>query len=157
MSQLLAALINANEDELANIAPRTIGGLVLEGRANAGDLSRAVNSALGADTLNEDEVNRVLDEIDDLREPAKVLTFTALSWVVGFLEDGNDAEARRVWLEREATFEERQAAITAAGDAVQKEREQRDAAFDAFVEQVRTLGTIGLKVLATLALGAIGI
>ena len=155
MSQLLSALLAANEDKIAEAVATGIGDLIDDGRAKSADLVVAVNDALGDEVLDEDGVNKALDSLEDLREPAKDVSLVAIGWVVGYLEDGDEANARRAWLEREATFAERQAAITSAGDAAQRDREARDAAFDSFLRAAKGVGRVALKVLATMTLGAL--
>ncbi|NIP97221.1 MAG: hypothetical protein GWO24_28835, partial [Akkermansiaceae bacterium] len=49
----------------------------------------------------------------------------AFAHVLAHWENEDEAEAKRHYLEREATFEERRAAMHAAGDAVVKARKER--------------------------------
>jgi len=69
--------------------------------------------------VTEDQAAELLNEAAKGKAPILRLGSVGFAWVVAHLESDDEAEARRRYLEHQATFEERRAAMHAAGDRAQ--------------------------------------
>ena len=97
------------------------------------------------------------DELAKGKAPVLRLGAVAFAWVVANLESGEEAEAKRRYLETKATFAERNAAMDAAGDAAFDEAKERNDAWEAFKSVVEAVGEVGFKVVVALARKAVGL
>ena len=86
--------------------------------------------------------------LKDAKSPFLKLTELEFASMVNLWGNDKEAEARRLFLAREADFEERQAAIRAAGDAVYHTQKAREDQLDAIAEVFKAIGKKGLKLLA---------
>lgn len=86
------------------------------------------------------------------KSPFLKLTNLEFASMVNLWGNDKEAEARRNFLAREADFEERQAAIRAAGDAVYHTQKAREAQLDAIGEVFKAIGKKGLKLVAAAVL-----
>ena len=119
-----------------------------EGRALKQDLEESSEHAGAADAI------RLLNEN---KEPFLRLGSLGLARILAHWENDDAAEARRVYLATEATFEERRAAMQAAGDAAVAEKKERDASWEAVQATLLAIGSAGLKFLVKLAMSRLPI
>jgi len=127
--------------------------------------------ATGRDIVNE----ALADEDDPLQEKGAKVAHEALdrlaahkrdfvalgkvgfAWLVAHWEDDGEAAAKRYYLEREATFAERRAAMHAAGDAVAAARKAREEAWESVAHTMRQVGETAFKALVKAAPLLLGI
>jgi len=107
--------------------------------------------------VTEDQAAELLNEAAKGKAPILRLGSVGFAWVVAHLESDDEAEARRRYLEHQATFEERRAAMHAAGDRAQDDGEERAAAWAEFTAFVQSVGKVGLQILIAVARKAVGI
>ncbi len=111
--------------------------------------------------VTNDQAVQVLDALAAGATPLLRLGSASFAWVVANLDDGNETEAKRLYLETQATFPERRAAMQAAGDAAFSEAKERNDSWEAFKATVSAVadvvGEVALKVLVAFARKAIGL
>lgn len=119
----------------------------------------AVNNADLDDVPEElhEHVPAALDALEAAARPAARLGLQALGWVVALLEDDKETEARRRYIETDATFAERRAFMQAAGDRAQREGQERQDSWDALQEALTKGGEVVVKALGFVLAGAIGV
>lgn len=108
-------------------------------------------------SVTEKEAGTVLDVVAAGKVPLLRLGSVGFAWVVAHLAEGDVAEAKRRYLETAATFNERRAAMQAAGDVAFDEGKERIDSWEAAKDVFEAIGEAGLKVLAAVARRAIGI
>jgi len=152
----LLKLLRENAGEIAEkLGEGYLDDLVEKGHA-------AVNVAVtnDEDPLTAEGAKAAHDALDHLTENKHV--FTGLSRLefarlVAHWEDDDVAEAKRQYLERDATFEERRAAMHAAGDALVEIRKKREESWNKVAEVFKAIGKIGVKFAATAAIALLGL
>lgn len=107
--------------------------------------------------VSEAQAGEVLDKLATGKAPLLRLTSVGFAWVIASFDDRDAANARRVYLRHAATFDERNAAIDAAGDAAFDEAKERNDAWEAARAFLESVGEVGLKVLVAVVRKAIGL
>lgn len=112
-----------------------------------------------ADTLEggKDAANKALDKLSENKQPFLRLGKVGMGHLLAMWQDGEEAEARRHYLATQATYDERRAAMQAAGDAAAKDADERKAAWEAVQATLKEIGTIGLKFVLKVALTSLGV
>ncbi len=123
--------------------------LLKEGRELAKD------DALGDD--GKKAAGESLDLLEANKQPFLRLGKLGFTTLLAMWRDDEKAEARRRYLETQATYAERRAAMHAAGDAAADDRTARKAAWEAVEDTLKEIGTIGLKFLLKVALTSLGV
>jgi hypothetical protein len=144
-------LIEKAEDLLDDKAEGWLDKLLEEGR----DLATEHEGTLGED--GKKAADDALDLLTENKQPFLRLGKLGFAHLVAMWEDDDKAEARRHYLATEATFEERRAAMQAAGDAAAKDRDERIAAWEAVEDVLKKVGTLGLKFVINLAAKGVGL
>jgi len=107
------------------------------------------------------QVDDVLDALEAGKAPLLRLGAVGFAWVVAHVESGDEAAAQGRYLESQATFTERNAAIDAAGDAAFNEAKERSDAWEAFKDTfsaiAQAVGDVGLPIVVALVKKAVGI
>ncbi len=132
--------------------------LLAEGWEKVPDLAAAVNKELpGGGKLTEEAAADILSKLQAGKPRLLRLTKWGFAQIVGYLEGGDEAAARRVYIETEATFGETIAFQYASGDHALLEQKEREESWEAVKELLLSIGTIGLKLVVKLVLGGLGI
>lgn len=100
-----------------------------------------------------------LGELDhpDIKKAASRLSSVGLAWVVGLMGSGDKAEARRRFIETEATLAERLAFQAASGDHAAAAQQAAEESWDAIEAGLKRAGQIAIKALGMVILGALGV
>lgn len=141
-----AAAAAKGEAWLDETAPGKLDDLLQEGHKLLdtevdGELAKA-----GHDALELLEANKT---------PFLRLGKVGFARLVGHWEKADEAEARRFYLAHTATYEERRAAMHAAGDALTAAEDEAQAAWAEVKAVLTKLGTLGLKFLVKLAISSL--
>jgi len=113
-----------------------------------------------ADLLGKDGAAFVDETVLILRRtktPFLALTQAEFTAIVAHWGSQQEAEARRLYLEKKATFAERRAAMQAAGDAVFNVQKLRQENWAQIVEVFKAIGKKGLKLVAAALLASVGL
>jgi len=154
------ALVGAVADDLIrDKAPGWIDKAIVRARIELPKVTAEANARLApfGVEVSEAAAGRVLAKLEEGKAPLVRLGSLGLAWVTANLESGDQAEARRVYLECSATFEERRAAMQAAGDAAFDDAKERSDAWEAFASFAAELGEVGLSILIAVAKRAVGL
>jgi len=159
---LLDTLLEKANDLVEDKSEEWFDKLLAEGRdlATAPDLEDVAYSE-----EEEDETvvaaraagNEALDLLEENKQPFLRLANLGFAKLIAHWEDDDEAEARRYYLTKQATYAERRAAMHAGGDAAAKDRDERDEAWDAVAGVLKQVGTLGLKFLVNLAAKSVGL
>ena len=147
-SELIGKLGDKAESEFASKGEGWLDDLLGEGRK------------IATDELDSDALEGALDGLDVLeagKQPFLRLSEHGLARIVGYLGSDEEEKAKNVYLATQATFAERRAAMHAAGDAAQQDREERDAAWAEVQEVLKKVGAIALKVIVKALVGALAL
>ena len=128
---------------IADSANRAARALAAKGSA---DLGAVVTRA---------DVEKTMSALAKNAAPLARAGKLGLAYVVDALEDGDELEARRRYVEIEATLAERIAFQYASGDRTLGERAEREAAWAAVKEFFEEVGKVGLAVLGRVLRAAI--
>lgn len=142
-----------------NKAPGWLDKAEAEAREALPDITAEANELLAPAgvTISEEAVGEVLDELAAGKKPLLRVGSVGFAWLVANLESGEEAEARRLYLSTEATFDERRTAMQAAGDEAFDEAKERAEAWEEFLAVLESIGKVGLKVLVAVARKAVGL
>lgn len=143
-----------------NKAPGWLDKAEAEAREALPDITAEANDLLVAAGLNPigtEYAGEVLDELAAGKKPLLRVGSVGFAWLVANLESGEEAEARRLYLSTEATFDERRTAMQAAGDSAFDEAKERAEAWEEFLAVLESIGKVGLKVLVAVARKAVGL
>jgi len=100
-------------------------------------------------------ISEALDVLESNKQPFLRLGKVGFARLLSHWEDEDEAEARRQYLATEATFQERRAAMHAAGDAVANEAKERQEAWDNVVAVLKQVGQVGLKFLVRVVIASL--
>jgi len=128
-----------------------------------GWLSKAIKE--GKDLSTEDTLGKdgkksaddALAIIEKNQKPLLRLGKVGFALLLSAWEDDDEAAAQRLYLETQATYSERRAALQAAGDNATQEREERDKAWEEVKGVLQEVGLIGLKFLVNMAAKSVGL
>lgn len=127
--------------------------LVAEGRKSVAATTKDATSPMSKGMA---EATGTALDIFAANKPAfKALSKVVFANVLAHWENGNEAEARRQFLATKATFEERRAAMHAAGDAVAAMQKAREEAWESVAYVLRKVGETGIKVLVKAAVATL--
>lgn len=120
-------------------------------------LEKGREEAAGLPVAHQEDAKKALDEVEKIRTPLLRLTNITLMEILGHWQDGEEAEARRRYLEHDATFQERRAAMHAAGDQLVDTQDAKLAAWEEVKAGLQKVGEIGLKVIGNALIRMTGI
>jgi len=106
--------------------------------------------AVEGDTLGAvgvEAASKALDELEANKAPFIRLGKVGFAYLIAHWENDDKAEARRLYLTKDATFEERREAMHAAGGAVQDAQDEREAAWEEVKRVMASICATGLKIL----------
>ncbi len=141
----------------ASLASKATDAVDKKGDEYFDDLMKVGRSE--ADELPEgsDEAKKALDGLAAIKTPILRLTNVGFATLLGHWQDDDKAEAKRHYMEHEATFVERRALMHAGTDQLASEEDARQAAWDEVEGWLKTVGSLGLQFLGKLLLRTIGI
>lgn len=158
MSKLLADLINRGaelvDDKGADWLDKAEAGARKALPAIVAEASALLPEGV---EVTEAQAVEVLDELAKGKAPLLRAGSVGFAWIVASFDDGEELEARRRYLEHQATFAERNAAMDAAGDAAFDEAKERNDAWEAVAAVFKAVGKVGLSVLVAVARKAVGL
>jgi len=91
--------------------------------------------------------HQALQTVADNKQPFLRLGTYSLGIVVAHWASDEPEDARRRYLATQATFAERRQAMHAAGDAVANDKREREESWDAVVSVLKSIGSVGLRIL----------
>lgn len=110
--------------------------------------------------LDPNEAALAIDAAEVVREHKGALTGVAVDAfrnTMALAWDGQIDAARRAFLETEASYDERRAAMQAGTDATYKDRVEREAAWAELADMFEEIGKMALKALVPILLAAAGL
>ena len=107
--------------------------------------------------VTEAQAGEVLDKLAAGKAPLLRMTSMSFAHLVGEFSNGNKDKAQRNYLAHPLTFDERNAAIDAAGDAAFDEAKSREEAWEAVVEWLEGLGLVASTILGAVVRLAVGL
>jgi hypothetical protein len=125
MSKLIDKLKEKGDDLLDEKGDQWMGRVLDMGRTTL--RGRAVDGSLDAEAVK--AASRAMDILDENKKPFVRLGKVGFAWTMAHFVDGDEAAAKRKYLETKATFRERRAAMHAAGNAAFDERQEREEAW----------------------------
>lgn len=147
---LAERLLAAGADLIDKKGEEAIDAVIEEGRGLLND-----TSLLSAE--ERDEGGQVLDRIAENKAPFVRLGSVGFARLVAHWANGDEAAARRHYLEHEATYAERRAAIQAAGDKLADTRDAEIAAWEEVKAVLKAAGTAGISFLVKVAARVVGL
>jgi len=145
-SELLDKLGDKAEEEFADKGAGWFDDLLGEGR-------KLVDEEL--DDELKDGATEALDKLEAGKAPILRLGEFGLAKIVGYFGTDKEEDARNVYIATTASYEERRKWMQEGGDLAQKDREERDKAWEETKETLKEIGMTGLKLLAKLLAGAL--
>jgi len=119
--------------------------------------AKAHVGALGTGKDGEEFVDETLTILKATKKPFLALTQAEFTAIVSHWGSQKQAEARRIYLERKATFAERRAAMHMAGDALFNVQKIRQDNWVQIQEVFKSIGAKGLKLLGAALLASVGL
>lgn len=155
----LTEALRAHGERLITEKGREGFGKILDrSRRQLPEIAAAVSKELpGTEELTIEAGTAVLDEVDKNKDKLLRLTKWGFAQIVGHLESGNEAEARRVYIATEATFTETIEFQYASGDHATVVQQEREAAWEEVKSFLLGLGEIALKFLGKAAIASLGV
>jgi len=147
---LMETLKKKGDDIIDEGGEEYLGKLIDEGRKAADVLK-----GLGLGEEGTRAAYNALNLLDANKKPFVRLGKVGFAHLMGHWEDGDEAAARRLYLETQATFAERRAAMHAAGDAAVAESKEREESWNAVLGVLKGVGEIGLKFLVRMVLSGL--
>lgn len=98
-----------------------------------------------------------LEILKEGKDPFVRLSTEAFGYVLGHFTNNDEEAARNVFIATQADYATRRRWMQEGGDLAQKDREERDAAWEAAKAVLKKVGTFGLKFLLKLVTSQLGL
>ena len=146
---LLSMLADTALDKSEELSSKGFDALLKEGTSLIEDL--------GLEGDAKEAAEAALKELEEGKQPFVRLTTEAFGYVLGHFANNEKETAKNHYIATQATYAERRVWMQEGGDIAQRDKEERDASWDAVAAVLKKIVTKGLPFVLKLVAKVLGI